>query len=290
MGYKYITRSDINEEKWNALVANHSLSLPYFHTSYLDAVCDWDAIVNSDYTLICPIPKKKKFLFHYIYTPPFVQQLGILSEEDFNYQEVLETLPKKYKLTELAFNESNADFETAQINRNTLLSLNSNYASIYKNYSNNHKRNIKKVADQYKIEEIEILELWQLFKKDRGEKLNKFNETTLDILNRIVKCGLECFAWGVKSDGHWDTGILVVKYNKRLVFLFSGNSSNGKRNRGMYFLLDQLIQKYAGQDMILDFEGSNEGNLARFYKGFGGEHVTYPFLRSYQFPLNWVKS
>ena len=50
----------------------------------------------------------------------------------------------------------------------------------------------------------------------------------------------------------------------------------------MTFLIDQVIRKYAGQSLTLDFEGSDDDNLARFYQGFGSRPVSYPGF-SYRF-------
>ena len=48
----------------------------------------------------------------------------------------------------------------------------------------------------------------------------------------------------------------------------------------MTFMIDKVIQSFSGQQVMLDFEGSDDDNLARFYLGFGGMEVKYP---SYSF-------
>ena len=62
----------------------------------------------------------------------------------------------------------------------------------------------------------------------------------------------------------------------RLTFLFSGNSEKGKACQAMTFLLDAVIRSYALHPMLLDFEGSDDENLARYYQGFGSSVVCYP--------------
>ena len=71
-------------------------------------------------------------------------------------------------------------------------------------------------------------------------------------------------------------GALFLKSHQRITFLFSGNSVAGKETHAMCFLIDQVIREFAGQRLTLDFEGSDDDNLARFYQGFGSVPVTYP--------------
>ncbi len=46
-------------------------------------------------------------------------------------------------------------------------------------------------------------------------------------------------------------------------------------NAAMTFLIDQVIDEHTPSQIVLDFEGSNDPNLARFYKGFGAKRTTY---------------
>ena len=50
----------------------------------------------------------------------------------------------------------------------------------------------------------------------------------------------------------------------------------GKELGGMPFLIDEIIKENSPGFRILDFEGSNDPNLARFYKGFGAVKSVYP--------------
>jgi len=52
-----------------------------------------------------------------------------------------------------------------------------------------------------------------------------------------------------------------------------------KKTAAMTFLIDNVIREYAPGKLVLDFEGSNDKNLARFYRGFGAKEVEYLRLR-----------
>jgi hypothetical protein len=43
----------------------------------------------------------------------------------------------------------------------------------------------------------------------------------------------------------------------------------------MFLLIDSFIREHAGQALTLDFEGSNDPNVARFYKSFGAAECNY---------------
>jgi hypothetical protein len=86
-------------------------------------------------------------------------------------------------------------------------------------------------------------------------------------------------------------GAFFITYHKRAVFLFSANTEEGRETRAMYGIIDSFIEENAGKKLILDFEGSNNQDLARFYKSFGGKNFDYPDLRINRLPqiIRWLK-
>ena len=53
----------------------------------------------------------------------------------------------------------------------------------------------------------------------------------------------------------------------------------------MPWMIDQFIRENAGTSSTLDFEGSNDANLGRFYAGFGSARVTYYRYRRNNLPF-----
>lgn len=70
------------------------------------------------------------------------------------------------------------------------------------------------------------------------------------------------------------------------------SNQQGKDLRGMYYLLNTFINQHAGQNLILDFEGSMIPGVARFFEGFGAAPETYFQLKFNRLPLplKWLKS
>lgn len=287
MMIKHLERKNINLYKWNETVEKFADGLPYCHSSYLDSVCEWEALVSEDYSLIFPLPVKKKKGICYSYMPFMIQQLGLIGSNDPQVlNQFIQAIPSKYKLVELSLNESN---RTKEGFNNTLLDLSLNYEELYKNYSTNHKRNLKKVSD-LELKNVDISEVFHLFQKDKGQELNIFNNEHLVLFKKLISD--TPYNWDIKgvfNENQLIAGAVWVETSKRIIFLFSGNSQLGKEKRALMYLIDQKIKESAGRELFLDFEGSNLPNLLRFYKGFGSEVRTYGVLRKYKFPFNIIK-
>ena len=66
---------------------------------------------------------------------------------------------------------------------------------------------------------------------------------------------------------------------KRIIYLFSAVSSEGKEKNVASLLLNSLIKEFSNTARILDFEGSQISGIATFFKSFGAEKETYFLLR-----------
>lgn len=287
MNIRFVSNSDIDREKWNQLVYYHADGLPYFHSDYLDQVCQWDAMVYGDYNAVMPLPYKVKYGLNYLYTPFMVQQLGVVSDQEINLEKCYQSIPERYKLVELNSNEIKV-FGEKRVN--TVLNLDKSFEVLTSNYSKNHKRNLKK-AGEIEVRKGNVKEIFQLFLNDKGNQFKGFNEQGLLTLLTLIKN--TPYAWEIEGayfNEELVSGVIWVKTHKRIVFLFSGNSDKGKEQRALIQLIHKKIKDYANSGLKMDFEGSNDLNLARFYKGFGGEHCVYGKYTRYLFPINLFKT
>ena len=80
---EFLKRNQIDEKKWNDCVLKSSNGLVYALTWFLDGLAmNWCAYVREDkgcYVSVFPVPYKRKFGIKYVYTPFFIQQLGLFS-------------------------------------------------------------------------------------------------------------------------------------------------------------------------------------------------------------------
>ncbi len=64
--------------------------------------------------------------------------------------------------------------------------------------------------------------------------------------------------------------------HNRAYYILVGNHPDGKTSGASHLMIDEFIKEHAGENLILDFEGSNIPSLAFFYKSFGSVLEKYP--------------
>lgn len=302
---RYIAHKDINKDAWDNCVSNAVNSIIYAYSWYLDVVSpQWDALVLGNYEAIMPLPQRKRFTLSYLAQPLFIQQLGVFYtnlEHMHATNDFIAAIPDKFKLIELNLNTynvpSNAAYSTVQ-QITCHLDLGIDHEKIKTNYSKQIKRNIAK-AEKNKLSidnHISAAQVIALFRNDRGKTIKNFKKRQTDILLKLLdvmdKKKIATY-YGVKNDsGAYVAGAIFLMLNDMAIFLFSGNGKAGKEQGAMSMLIDGFIQKHAKSSLTLDFEGSNNKNLLRFYLGFGSKVVHYHAIRKNNLPkiIRWVKA
>ena len=293
---QYFTHDQIDKCRWDACIAHAVNGNVYAWSWYLDVVHPgWEALVevkDDKYLSVMPMTKKKKYGISYLCQPFFVQQLGVFSRSQVTEETTLsflKAIPRKYRLVEIRLNEQNQlpdDCKGVELHRNSLLDLNQNYEILSSEYHENTKRNLKKSLN-YRlrlIKAVPIQKVIDLFRANRGASVRHWGDVEYARLECLAQRAIDsrnAFVYGVQQSDNDDIicGALFMKSHQRITFLFSGNSVEGKETRAMTFLIDQVIREYAGQPMTFDFEGSDDDQLARFYRGFGGSQVSYLGIR-----------
>ena len=93
-------------------------------------------------------------------------------------------------------------------------------------------------------------------------------------------------AWGVYgADGELCAGAMFVESNGKIIFLFSATSEAGRKQGGMFFILNEFLKLNGGRNITLDFEGSDLPGLARFYKSFGATKMEYSLIKKNKLPF-----
>lgn len=288
----YLTHSQIDKSRWDECVTKCPDALPYVWSWYLDVVHPgWEALVEDDYQAVMPLCSNKKFGISYLFQPYFTQKFGVFSKNgEANIKAFLQAIPKKFKFTEFRINSADiisvADgCVSVKPHRNIELCLSSDYSDLASNYHSNTKRNISKAQkDNLTIDEsADPEEIIKLFRNNRGREIDKWGDTEYSRLQNLVEVAKDkghCLVYGVKnSDDKLIAGAFFMTSHNKIVFLFSGTDESNKNTHGLSFLLDYVIKKYAGTDKILDFEGSDNDGLARYYKGFGGNEKNYQEIK-----------
>lgn len=289
----HLTHHQIDKALWDWCIALSPNGNVYAWSWYLDVVHPgWEALIEvsrGKYLSVMPLTKKKKFGINYLCQPFFTQQLGLFSINPITQEQVkafLRAIPRKYLLVEICLNEGNPLGPTCkgvQLHRNHLLDLSNDYNVLYSQYHENTKRNLKKSLkyNLQLVKAVPVSTVIELFRTNRGASVTHWGDVEyarLSLLADIAMTSSNAFIYGVKTLENENVicAALFLLSHQNITFLFSGNDSLGKETQAMTFLIDQVVREYAGQNLNLDFEGSDDENLARFYRGFGSVEVNYP--------------
>ncbi len=282
---QYITRKKLNVSKYDDCISNAVNSRIYAYSWYLDIVADdWDVLVLGDYKAVMPMPKRQKYFIQYIYQPAWTQQLGVFHKEftDKNLlQDFIDSIPKKFKKVSINLNDQNIVINNLIYPRdNYVLSLNSNYKDIFSNYSKNRRNSLRKInRDRIKIVERTNHQIIFPFYYDyifEKSGLKEIDIHNLDLLlNHCYTIDKALFVKATTSDNKTLGGAVFLKDNNRLYYLFSALSNEGKQDQAMSLIMDYVINKYSGQDIALDFEGSMIKGIASFFRSFGAKNIPY---------------
>ena len=293
---KHLKHNEIDPKAWDGCIENAPNGRAYALSWYLDTVHPgWEALVEDNYRSVMPLTAGRKFGIPYLFQPFFAQQLGVFSINVVTVDEVLrflEAIPDRYRLIEIRLNEDNILPETqpgVDFHRNITLNLDSPYESLHGSYHTNTRRNLAAAVrnDLRIVNNVPIDTIIRLFRANRGARVKIWGDKAYDLLRRLSREMLShdmAFIQGVTlpNSNEIIAGALFVKWQERIIFLFSGNSALGMEKQAMTFLIDHVIVTFANRPYIFDFEGSDNANLARFYRGFGGSEVLYPSYAIYR--------
>lgn len=303
MQINYVKNELINKTLWDQCIKKSVNGLVYGYSWYLDIMADdWDALVQDDYESVFPLPFRTKFGISYIYQPFFTQQLGIFSSRNLTPELVeafLNAIPPKFKLVEINLNMLNKPDPSrwnVVENINYELDLIEPFDNIYNQFSNNIKRNVEKAEEKgIKVSDtVNPHEVVQLFKDNRGRTLTKIKEQDYKRLLQLVYQGMHkqiAFCYGAyTSTNTLCAGMIIFISHYKAIFLFSATNQEARESGAMSMLISQFIYSAAGNHLTMDFEGSNDPQLGRFYRSFGAARTSYPsiVINKLPFPIKQV--
>lgn len=293
---RYLKHSEIDIGKWDDCVESAVNHMLYGYSWYLDLVCEeWDGLVSNDYEAVFPITGGRKYGINYLYQPPFTQQLGLFSKEkpEFNtVDDFLDAIPSKFRFAEIFLNTlSFPSVAPTKARNNYELDLARPYSLIAEGYTKNLLRNLKKAEqhNMYVAAHPDTTNIIELFRANRGRDIRRFDDLAAQQFRRLYH-SLEhrghARSWGAYSKTNdLLAGIIFFFDRQRAIFIFSGLSEEGRDKGAMPLIVDHVIRQFAGSDTTLDFEGSMDPGLARFFASFGAELKHYWFYRFNRLPF-----
>ncbi len=71
------------------------------------------------------------------------------------------------------------------------------------------------------------------------------------------------------------SAVFFTMWKDRICYLFSASSIIGMEKRAAFGIVNDVIKEFSGKGLVLDFEGSMDENISRFFKGFGAIPENY---------------
>ncbi len=304
----YLTYQQIDKAKWDACIDKADHGLIYGYAFYLDAMAkNWDALVlyagsgEGDYKAVMPLTWNKKYSIHYLYQPAFTACLGIfgksLTAETVN--KFLQAIPPKFKYWDIYFNSGNLfsvkDFDLYE-RMNYVLHLNDHYENLYAAYRENIQRNIKKSA-QFQLhinKNMAIADVIKLAKEQAGSfaTIAEVDFNRFEKLFQLLYHKQKATTYGVYTkEGQLIAAAVFFFSHHRAYYIMAGNHPNGKTLGASHALINAFIKDHAGEDLLLDFEGSDIPSLAFFYSSFGAVEKKYSAIKLNRLPapIKWLK-
>lgn len=299
---QYISNKNIDKAKWDDCIAHSPNGLIYAFSWYLDTMSKhWDALVLGDYETVMPLTWNKKYGIHYLYQPWFCASLGIFSKKKMNAKTVeqfLKAVPDKFRYWDIALNQQNffsVEAYPLKERINYVLNLNPSYETIAANYRTNLKRNIKKAeAAELQVKKDVPLKAILALAKETMQRISSISDEEMQLFSKLFKKAKQhqkAETLGIYLKNELLASAVFFYSHKRWYYILVGNHPNGKTIGASHYLIDRFIQSHAGENELLDFEGSDVRSLAFFYSSYGATEEKYPAIRMNKLPklLKWLK-
>jgi len=298
---KYVVHEEIDKTRWDQCLRDSPNGLIYGYSFYLDHMSKrWDGLVLNDYECVMPLTWNNKFGIYYLYQPAFAANLGVFGKnvDEEIVKLFIRSIPQKFKLIEISLNPGNLSATNPHIvsRINYTLSLDKSYLDLYKDYRENHQRNIQKALHsgcivKTNISVHEVIALNKAQMKGKGSLRENDYERFKKLYQRLEETN-QAVVYGVSDRRNKLLASCVFFcFEKRAYYILAGNHPDSRNTGASHALIDAFIKDHAGEDLVLDFEGSDIESLALFYSGFGAKNEIYPAIRWKRLPwyLKWLK-
>lgn len=292
MAIVFLKYDEIDKTKWNRAITDSFYPTLFADYDFLSTASpEWYALIKGDYEYIMPLPVRSKIHISYIFTPFQFSRLGIFSKNRITPEIVrnfFDAIPFDFKQIDLRLNQYNPyekiSDESIQL-VSYYLNLNISYPELYVHFHKNTKRNVKAAEKEnlHITSDVSLCDILHLYRKNRG-KAKKFKIKRKDyrLFLKVATFAQErgrLELVGVKdNDMNLLAGACFLHDYSTIWFWFSGRDNRFANKRAMFFLINAYIKKYQKTLKILDFDGSMNKNIARFYAGFGATRYSYPMI------------
>ena len=289
---QYLSGDEIDREKWDHCISTSPNGLLYNTSIYLDMLADnWNAVIIDDYKAVMPLPWRKKFIIKYHYHVPFIPQGGMTGEfGDEMYRLLTRTIFRHIRYGDLVFNHANSEYALhigAVPLVNMVLDLSVEFPHIHKTYHRDLEKNLRR-SSRYPLEysaDNNIKLPVALFRKMYASRLPAIRSVDYErftgLCLHLQKTGNAFVRKVLDERGKLMAVALFLKDQSRIYNIMNAVTPEGRQKSANHFLFDQLIREFAGSGLLLDFEGSQQPGIRKFYENFGAVNQPYYWHRRY---------
>ena len=167
-----------------------------------------------------------------------------------------------------------------------------NLATVFENFNENTKRNIRKSAQNFTIESGDnfdkFLEINALTYKRQQIKNPISLQTWQSVEQVLTEKNARSIFFAKNTEGSYEAAVYVIFDNSTAYYLAGGSTELGRSKGAMHGLLWQAIQEAAARGCrVFDFEGSMLQGVEPFFRGFGGELT--PYFRVFKYSNRFLK-
>lgn len=278
MHITHLKHNEIDFDKYDSTIIACGWGRVYAMSWYLDVVSPgWEALTTKDYSIVMPLPIKKKFGLKYITQPYFCQQLGLFSVLNVEISKIKDFYTRiPYRFARFQGNTFDSNIYLKDCLRPNYFLDTTKTSDPKSQFASNTKRNIKKsISAGNNITQISVEEYLEFTKKHNSEV---YSDKLLPVLKNLANTIIEHKYGNIYAttvDNKPTSAVLIVNQNNRIYYLSPVSSVEGKNLQSMSFIVNNLISEAQKTGKTIDFEGSSIEGVARFYSGFGAEKEFY---------------
>lgn len=291
---QYLLHHQVNKQAWDNCISNAGNGLIYGRSFYLDAMSrQWDALVLNNYEAVMPLTYNKKYGICYLYQPPFTASLGVFGNNISAelLQQFLSAIPEKFKYWDIYLNRGNYfklnGFELYE-RMNYTLQLTSSYETLFNNFKESTQRNVNKFEQLKGIikKDIPVKEVIGLSKQQSAAFTTLTDDDFMRLTNlyNFLHKKNTAITYGAYCNEQLVASAAFFFDDKRAYYILVGNHPNGKTVGASHALINAFIKDHTGQNLTLDFEGSDIHSVAFFYTSFGAVEEKYCGIKLNRLP------
>jgi hypothetical protein len=272
---KFISRENIDCQKWDDLVAKTPGSSVFSLSSYLDDIAEnWMIYVDENYTKGIAVPFAVRMGVKTCYTPIFVTTLEWIGEEKGDLVHFTKEIKTHFPIGNFCIRQRLEVLNSEEFIEQIIPS-DSNFClgSQAKKMINKSEKQAYRIA--YTSNKAEI---FSLIRSELLPKISSLSEASIQRLEKSMDKMSERGHLQVLSVFHGEQclgGLFLIDFNQTMLYLKGAFTDEAKKNGAMYAAMNSAIQQAQLAGKNFDFGGSRIAGVRYFNLQLGGVDRVY---------------